>query len=64
MKTENTKNVIIKNKKRTRIICYISLVVLVILLFIPPAFRAFIREKREEKKSIVLILSCDNELIK
>ena len=60
MKTENTKNVIIKNKKRTRIICYISLVVLVILLFIPPAFRAFIKEKQvEEKKSVVLILSCN-----
>lgn len=59
MKKENTQNVIAKNKKRTRIICYISLVFLVILIFIPPLLRLLIEEKEEVKVNVVMVLNCN-----
>ena len=50
------------NKKGKKILCYISLVVLIILLILPPVFRlVFKEEKVEEKKDIVEILKCNNE---
>ncbi len=58
---ENGKNNINKNKSLKKLMCYISLVFLVILLFIPVVFRIVFKEKKEEKKvDVITVLSCES----
>ena len=61
MKKENTKAVIAKKKKNIKTTCYISLVILVILLFLPMMLRIFVKEKKTEtvKKDIIILLNCN-----
>ena len=59
MTKENTQVIIAKQKKRTRIICYVSLFFLVILLFLPPALRLFVEDKEPEEKKVITILTCN-----
>lgn len=60
MGNSNTKVVISKKKKQTKIICYISLFVLVVLLFMPLITRTFVKEKEEpKKKDVAIILNCN-----
>ncbi len=59
MKKENTQEVIARKKKQNKILCYFGLVILIFLLFLPPALRLFVAEKKELKKDINEILTCD-----
>ena len=54
----NAKISVNKNRKLKIVFCYIGLVVLVILLFLPVAFRAFIHEKPVAKQKEIIVLSC------
>ena len=57
-----TKNTLSNKKKITKIICYISLVVLNILLFLPPACRLFAKEKVSViKDDVVSVLNCSKD---
>lgn len=47
-----------KNRKVKIFFCYIGLVVLIVLLFLPAAFRIFIKEKENVEKKVVTVLSC------
>lgn len=55
----NVQVVKISNVKRNTIICYICLAFLVILLFLPVALRAFIKEKDPAQQKIIEILNCN-----
>ena len=59
MKKENTMENIAIKKKQTKIICYISLVFLIVLLFLPPLLRTFVQEKPEKKKDEVVVINCN-----
>ena len=49
-----------KNKTLKKILCYFALVILIVLLFTPMAFRIAFKEKKEEpKKDVVYILKCN-----
>lgn len=49
-----------KKKKLIKVFCYISLVLLNILLFLPVICRTFVKESSEPKeKSVVTILNCN-----
>jgi len=61
MKKENTQISIAKKKKQTRIMCYVGLVFLSILLFLPVALRIFVKEEPtdEPKSNVVVVLNCN-----
>ena len=53
-------NNVTKKKTINKVLCYIGLVLLIVLLFLPPIFRLAFKEKPEEKvKDVVLMLSCE-----
>lgn len=57
---ENAKTSIKKNKTFKKILCYFSLVVLTILLFIPALFRLIFKEEKPTvKEDVVSILNCE-----
>lgn len=61
MKKENTKEAIAKKKKRIKISCYVSLVVLNILLFLPMLLRTFVPPEPPKPKDVITVLSCDKD---
>ena len=59
MRKDNKQVVKVKNIKRNKIICYISLFFLVVLLFLPKALRIFVKEKDPSEEKIVELLNCN-----
>ena len=66
MGNTNIQNTLSKKKKQTKVICYISLVVLNILLFLPIVGKIMISEDEDEKPSeksqpnVVMVLNCNS----
>lgn len=57
---ENVQSNMAKNKKLKHVMCYFALVILVILLFVPLAFKIIFKEKEPEKQpDVVTILLCN-----
>ena len=61
---ENAKDIMAKQKKKTRIICYISLVILIILLLLPVSLRIFAKDHvtdddKPVSRSEVIVLNCN-----
>ena len=59
MKKENTKEAIAKKKKRTKIACYIGLVVLAIMIAVPPLLRKYVPDTSDENKKELLVINCN-----
>ncbi len=59
---ENVKENRAKSKKLKHALCYLCLITLIVLLFVPHVFRIVFKEKeKEEVKDVVTILKCNKE---
>lgn len=63
MENGNLHSMQVKKKARIKKLCYVALVILIILLLMPPAFRLFVKDKNSgevKEEDVVIILNCNN----